>query len=238
MKKIKTFILCGMILVSGVFSEHIFAAGIDDIRNEFIKYSKSFKYNDEVVDKVDNTICTKYKVPSVGIAPWGEVLNYYVQLFKKGSGNCRIASAYFSKKFDSEAIENRELNIVFGMGKMHSVNLYRVKDKWYVADFTMAVKKPRHATKFFAIPLEDFILSVGDPDTGTRALAFGVYNKDNRGGMDLGEFIPEIQQCLSTYNFMVYVGSRTDMPIGVRPRFDFNGEKFMEMLMEMFLDDF
>lgn len=89
------------------------------------------------------------------------------------------------------------------------------------------------------MPLEHFILNVGDSDRGTRALAFGIYNKTDRGGMDLGEFIPELEQLLNYYHFMIYVGQRTDAPIIVRPRFDLNsGRVFMAMLEEMFLEDF
>ena len=122
---------------------------------------------------------------------------------------------------------------------MHTANLYKVGGKWYVADFIMAIKNPRNAARVFSIPLEDFILSVGDSDTGNRALAFGIYNKTDRGGMDLGEFIPELKPLLNEHNFMIYVGSRADAPIRVMPRFNLgSGKTFMAMLAEMFSEDF
>ena len=40
---------------------------------------------------MDKTICYKSRVDCIGEAPWGDVLKYYVDLFKKGSGNCRVA---------------------------------------------------------------------------------------------------------------------------------------------------
>lgn len=122
---------------------------------------------------------------------------------------------------------------------MHTANLYKMGDKWYVADFIMATKNPKAAANSFSIPLEEFILTVGDSNTCTRALAFGVYNKTDRGGMGLGEFIPEIQPLLSTHHFMVYVGSRTDAPIKVRPRLNSNsGMDFMTMFSQMFFEGF
>ncbi len=45
-------------------------------------------------------------------------------------------------------------------GNMHAVNLYKIGDKWYVADFIMTIKNPKETSNFFAIPLERFILSV------------------------------------------------------------------------------
>ncbi len=218
---------------------HVFAAGIDDIRNEFIICCKKFKYNDAIVEKIDKTICYKNHVDKICEAPLGEVLKYYCDLFRSNTGNCRVTSAYFSTRFDSEAIENREINVILGRENMHTANLYKIGDKWYVADFIMAIKHPQNAAEVFAIPLESFILSVGDSDTGKRALAFGVYNKTDRGGMDLGEFIPEIQPLLSTHHFMVYVGSRTDMLIEVRPRLNSNsGMDFMTMFSQIFFEGF
>lgn len=31
---------------------------------------------------------------------------------------------------------------------MHTVNLYKIGDKWYVVDFMMAIKRPQEADSF------------------------------------------------------------------------------------------
>ncbi len=193
MKEIKSFILCALILVSGMFSNHIFADGIDDIRNEFVERCQNFKWDKKIVEELD-------KID--GEVDFKKVSDSYADLFiKQHAGNSRVASAYFSKKFNEADIENREIDVVSEVDSHHTANLYKSGDQWYVADFIFATLDSTRADKFFAIPLKTYILLHSQR---YRSLTFGVFNTTTGVGKDLGEFIPEFQPLLDEHHFMVY----------------------------------